>query len=167
MPRYDSDQAEVFVFTFKEGALAAVAHDLKLRASRCSVLAEGDQLEGSFEAGALQVVCAMKDGHEHPSGLPSMLFGEIEKNVREVVLDARRYPTIRFRATQVSATEVVGQLELHGTTREVRGLRSEIAGRRVAEFTFDHRDFGIRPFTAMLGTMKVKPQVTVRVSLPA
>jgi hypothetical protein len=34
----------------------------------------------------------------------------------------------------------------------------------VAEFRIDQRDFGIKPYSAMLGTLKIKPEVVVRVS---
>jgi hypothetical protein len=36
----------------------------------------------------------------------------------------------------------------------------------VGEFRVNQGDFGLRPFTAMLGTMRLKPEVLVVVSLP-
>jgi len=36
MPRYDQTQAECLVFTFKEGLLSKIAHDLKVFHSKSS-----------------------------------------------------------------------------------------------------------------------------------
>jgi hypothetical protein len=36
----------------------------------------------------------------------------------------------------------------------------------VAEIKLHQPDFGIKPFTAALGALKVKPDVVVRVSVP-
>ena len=37
MPRYTQNEAEALVFTFKDGLLSKVAHDLKIRINRFSV----------------------------------------------------------------------------------------------------------------------------------
>jgi hypothetical protein len=47
-------------------------------------------------------------------------------------------------------------------THELRGKRTGTT----AEFSFDQRDFGLKPYSAMLGTLKVKPVVRVKVTLP-
>ncbi len=163
MARYDASTAEILVFTFKEGLLSAVAHDLKLRVSTGTVEVEGTQVRADFDAGSLRLVAPMKDGAENPTAIPRLVYGEVEKNTAKDVLDAKRYPAITFTSSQITDTEVVGQLTLHGQTREVRGRRSG----RTAEFSLDQRDFGIKPFSAMLGTLKVKPVITVKVTLPA
>lgn len=162
MARYDASSAEILVFTFKEGLLSAVAHDLKLKATRFTLEVEADQARLELEAGSLRVICAMKDGVENPAAVPSGKYGEIEKNLATDVLQVKKFPTIRFVTTRVTDTEVVGQLTLHGETHEVRGRRSG----RSAEFRFEQRQFGLKPFSAMLGALKVKDEVTVKVTLP-
>lgn len=159
MARYDSSSAEILVFTFKEGLLSAVAHDLKLKATRFTLEVEGDAARLEVEAASLRVVTAMKDGVELPSAIAPSKFAEIEKNAFGEVLETKRYPLIQFVTTQVTETEVVGKLTLHGQTREVRGRRSG----QSAEFRVDQRDFGMKPFSAMLGALKVKPGLTVKV----
>lgn len=163
MARYDSTTAELLIFTFKEGALAAVAHDLKLRAEKFTLELDDSSCRLLVEADSLRVVTPMKDGQDNPSAMPRALYGEIEKNTRGEVLDAKRFQTIEFRSTSLGADAVVGLLTLHGVTRELRGRR---AG-NVAEFELDQRDFGVKPYSAMLGTLKVKPVVKVRLALRA
>jgi polyisoprenoid-binding protein YceI len=166
MARYDARDAQVLVFTFKEGLLSAVAHDLKLTVKRFSIEVDGTKATGEFEPASLSVVTAMKDGQEAPSALPPFATGEIEKNAHADVLEVKRFPTVRFETTEVTPTAVAGKLTLHGVTKELRGVRKTDAGRDVAEFEFDQRDFGIKPYSAMLGTLKIKPKVVVRVSVP-
>ncbi len=166
MARYDARDAEVLVFTFKEGLLSAVAHDLKLTVKRFSIEVDGVKATGEFEAGSLAVVTAMKDGGETPGALPAFAAGEIEKNAHGDVLDARRFPTIRFETTEVTPSTVAGRLTLHGVSKDLRGTRTTHDGKDVAEFEFDQRDFGIKPFSAMLGTLKIKPRIKVRVVVP-
>jgi hypothetical protein len=167
MPRYDSSTAEVLVFTFKEGMLSAVAHDLKLKVMKFTLeldLAAG-HTKGEFDAGSLKLICPMKDGQDNPSALPSILHPQVQENIMTAV-DAKKHPRIAYEATTISDTEVAGTLTLHSKTRPLRGKRHDTATHIVAEFRFDQRDFGIKPFSAMLGTLKVKPEVVVRVTVP-
>lgn len=159
MARYDASSAEILVFTFKEGLLSAVAHDLKLKATKFSLEVDGSTARLDLEAGSLRVVTAMKDGADSPSAIAPSKFGEIEKNAFDDVLQVKKFPSIQFNATQVTDTEVVGKLTLHGQTHEVRGRRTGNA----AEFRIDQRTFGIKPYSAMLGALKVKPEVVVKV----
>jgi polyisoprenoid-binding protein YceI len=167
MPHYDSTTAELLVFTFKEGLLSAVAHDLKLRVTRFDAevdLAAG-KAKATIDASSLRVVCPMKDGQENRAALPAVLFGEIEKNVL-ASLDAKRFQQLSFEVSSLTPREVQGALTLHGVTKTVRGTRADSATQVIAEFRIDTRDFGIKPFSAMLGSLKNKPEVVVRVSVP-
>ncbi|MCA3012591.1 MAG: YceI family protein [Myxococcaceae bacterium] len=166
MARLEASKVQVRVYTFKEGLLSAVAHDLELEVTRCAVDVEPQRLVATFDTSSLKVVTAMKDGAS--SGvLLSPMKAEIEKNVVADVLEARRYPEARFESTALSEASVEGTLTLHGVARRV-GAAVRVEGlARVAEFTLDQRDFGITPYSAMLGTLKIKPQVKVRVRLSA
>lgn len=163
MARYDASSAEILVFTFKEGLLSAVAHDLKLKATKFTLEVEGDTAKLELDAASLKVVSPLKDGRDNPSAIPQLLWSEIEKNMNGEVLESKRHPRIEFVTTRVTQTEVEGRLTLHGQTHEVVGTRSG----RSAEFRFAQRRFGIKPFSAMLGTLKVKDEVRVRVTIPA
>jgi polyisoprenoid-binding protein YceI len=164
MAHLDPSSAEVLVFTFKEGLLSAVAHDLKLRVTKFGIDVEGDRVRAEFDPSSLRVVNAMKDGRDDAGALPAFAHGEIEKNIVNDVLEPKRYPEIRFETTSITDAQVTGRLTLHGKTKEVTGARKDAGGKKVAEFRLDQRDFGIKPYSAMLGTLKVKPEVVVRVS---
>lgn len=172
-PRFDQDSADVLVFTFKEGLLSAVAHDLKIRVTRFSIDVDPatNAITATFDPASLKVVCAMKSGQEAHGALSESDRRKIEGNIRDDVLQSKRYPEIRFASTGVEESDgtgyrVRGQLTLHGRTRDVAfESRSDGEG-QVAEVRIHQPDFGIEPYSAMLGTLKIKPDVLVRVALP-
>ncbi len=166
MTRHDAASAEVLVFTFKEGLLSAVAHDLKLKVTRFSIELDAASARGEFDSSSLKVVTAMANGVDAPRALPGFARGEIEKNVLKDVLEARRHPAVKFETTRVGEREVEGVLTLHGVSRPVRGVLSHEATRWVAEFKLDQRVFGITPYSALLGTLRIRPEIVVRVSVP-
>ena len=91
-------------------------------------------------------------------------------------LDVARYPTIRFASTRVvdegqGRLRVTGRLTLRGVTREVTfpatvALESgALRGR--ATVTFLQSSFGYRPYSALLGAIRNKDEVTLHVDLVA
>lgn len=86
------------------------------------------------------------------------------------MLAARRFPTIEFRSTRVvrdgERARIEGQLTLHGVTRPLVADALADASDWRAELRLDQRDFGIKPFSAMLGTLRVRPEVLVRIRVP-
>ena len=166
MIRFGPGTATCEVFTFREGVLAAVGHDLKLRAEKFEIEAGSRSVSARFDASSLRVVAAMRGGREDLQSLSERDRLQIESCCAEQVLEARRFPLITFTSNEVRPASVDGTLALHG-----RELSRELAIRRdgdraVVEAEIDVRRFGIRPFTAMLGTLRVSPLVRVVVTTP-
>ena len=161
MPRYDAGQAECLVYAFREGLLSAVGHDVCLAVTRFSIdVGAGDAITAEFDAASLRVRGDVPPGDAQ----------KIEHNAAVDVLGARRFPTITFRSTEVARQDrrarIAGTLTLHGVTRPLT-LEAEDDGTHWrAEVRLDQRQFGIRPFSAMLGALRVKPEVVVRVAVP-
>lgn len=165
----ESGPPQIAVFVFREGLLSAVGHDVKLTVSRveASFIEEPPAVTLRCDPRSLKVACAMRQGIEDPLAFTAAERGQIEQTIVEEILEARRYGELAFESTRIVAGWVTGRLTLHGATREVSGSWREEAGRRVAEITLDQRAFGIKPYRAMLGALKIKPEVLVRASLPA
>ncbi len=170
MPTFDASSASCHVLTFKEGVLSALAHDLEIVVKRFTIeLADDLAIDARFDAGSLTVAHAMKEGR------PSDALGDgdkrkIEKTIATDVLDTRRFPEIRFVAPAPTAAgdgfAYRGQLTLHGKTRAVEA-RSQVSGaHQVAELVLHQPDFGIKPYSAMLGTLKIQPDIRVRIRVP-
>ena len=62
MRRHDAHDAELVVFTKKEGLLSKVAHDLRLSLARFEISRDGDTVRGRFWPDTLTVDGAMRDG---------------------------------------------------------------------------------------------------------
>jgi hypothetical protein len=166
--RYGPPSAEVLVLVRREGLLSAVGHDVALRVGRFEIeVDEGappTALRARFDPSSLEVVSAIRGDREVP-GLSAADRQQIERNVHDV-LRPDLHPAITFSAVTGPDT-ATGELTLHGVTRRLSVPWRVEGGRRLAEIRLDQRDFGIPPFRALMGTLKVKPVVVVRVRLPA
>jgi polyisoprenoid-binding protein YceI len=160
--RFDANSASCTVFTFREGLLSAVGHDLTLAVTRFAIdIADDDAIHARFEAASLRVQGAISDGDRRT----------IERQATNDVLAAQRFPAIHFRSTRVvrqgAQAHIDGELTLHGQTRALSCAASDDGTQWTAEVTLDQRDYGIKPFSAMLGALRVRADVRVRVSLPS
>jgi hypothetical protein len=172
MVHLDPSSAECWVFTKREGLLSAIAHDLKIRVTKFAIDVDEPTrvISAHFDAASLRVVCAMDAGNEAPGTLTAANKREIESTIVRDVLHAREYPDIRFGSTAVeengSAYLVKGKLALHGHERGVRARVRQEGAHYVAEVRLHQPDFGIRPYTALFGTLKVQADVLVRIVVP-
>ncbi len=173
MIRLGPPLARCHVFTFREGLLSRFGHDLELAVTRFDVRVNETvrSVDASFDAASLRVVRALRDGVEVPGGLSESDRRTIEDDVRRVVLETSKYPEIRFRSTRVvtveSGFDVTGRLALHGQERDVTLALRQTGDRYEAAMTLHVPDFGIVPYSAMLGALRVKPDVRVEVLVPA
>ena len=160
------------MFTYREGLLSAVAHDLRIRVTRFSI--EIDEaartIRAIADARSLRVECALRDGAELPGALSDANLKEIQTNIAGSILEVSRYPEIRFESSRIEdrpdGFDVDGTLELHGRSRPVRAAIRRSGDRDVAELTVQQPDFGIKPYSAMLGALRVRADVLVRASAP-
>ena len=172
MPKYDESQAECVVFTFKEGLLSKVAHDLKIRVTRVSADVTADSVRAEFDLRSLRVVEAMKDGSENPGALSDADKAKIAEQISNEVLHAGQHPTAVFSSSSLTPRpdggySIAGELSLHGVTQSIRTETRAEGGRQVATIELHQPAYGITPFKAMMGTLKVKADVIVRLSIPS
>ena len=172
MASYDSRNADCFVFTFKEGLLSPVAHDLRLQVTNFSleVDAVGGSVVASFDTSSLRVDTPMKDGAEKPTALSRADKDKIAGQIRDDVLHSAQHPEAKFGSQTVNARadggyDIEGDLTLHGVTRRIRAQTRVVDGRQQLELTLHQPDFGITPYRAMLGTLKIRADVIVRVTV--
>lgn len=173
MHRFDPPDVTCLIFTRKEGLLSRVAHDLCLQARRVTL--DLDARTVIVQADSIGVLHAMQGDQPAPDRLSAKDKREIERNIGRDVLDSARFSQITFRwpAGAVPAAEgsvpqrVQGELTLHGRSRPVTLV--VIGNKEGARATCDlHQpDFGIKPYSAAFGTLKVKPTVTVVATMSA
>jgi len=171
MTRIGQDTGSIEVFTFREGALSALGHDLQLRASGFDIDVLADSVTARVDASTLRVVGAIRGGIPVGGTLSARDKAEIERNCSREVLEAHEHPEATFASSEVKQTEggwsVRGTLTIHGVAREgtFDVLRKD--GKAVARIDIDLRSFGMKPYSAMLGALRVKPHVLVVVETPA
>jgi hypothetical protein len=170
MPHFDQTNAQCLIFTEKEGLLSAVAHDLKIAVTRFEIDVDaGNNVNAFFEAGSVRVVCAMAHGNEEPGRLSESDRRTIDDAIATEILQARRHPHIHFTGSVVTSGNlyrVNGTLNVRGSSRPMELVAGVAGSRIVTEHRLNQPDFGIRPYRAMLGTLRVKPDVLIRLILP-
>jgi len=93
--------------------------------------------------------------------------------LEEDQLDGAHHPEISFHASSCSGTEgpvtVTGTLEIHGVARSVSAPMTVAPGpdgfRAQGSLQLRTSDFGITPFTALLGTVRVADELTLTVDV--
>jgi len=160
--------ASLQVRTYREGVAARVGHDLVLDVTRweatVDVAAEpaGWALELSAAADSLHV----REGLHGVKPLTDKDRAEIRARIDERVL--RRQP-ILFRSNSVrpdaGGLVVDGELTLAGTARPLTArLELDDDGNVRAAIALRQSDWGIKPYSGMLGALKVRDEVEVRLT---
>ncbi len=170
----DASRGTCAVYIFREGALSAFGHDLKLQVTDFTLeIGEGLAIRAGCRTDSVRVVGALRRGDTASvdEQLPSAGDRrDIERNVARDILEADRYPQATFRSTKVEPSgggyRVAGLLDLHGAVKEVTFTAERQGDRAVARLTLDQPDFRIKPFRAMMGALRVKPEVLLEVSAP-
>ncbi len=171
MPIWTAETAHCFVYTFKEGLLAAAGHDVKLRVSRFELEVDRRGVRGTFDPTSLEVVCAMAAGEERPGALSPADCATIEGYVQDDILETAEHPDIAWATTRLRRDgsgnlRVEGKLTLHGRTKPVKATVETIGDELVAKARIRQPEFGIQPFSALLGALKIKPVVEVELRVP-
>jgi len=174
MQRVDQSVAVCQIFTYKEGILSRLAHDLRIDVTSFFI-DFGDSnhfISARFNTQSLRVDCAMADGRERPDLLSLRDKDDINNNIIREVLQTEAYPEIVLVSSSVQKQEtdylVAGQLTVHGHTREISfNVRKENRSWYVVDVSLHLPDFGITPFSALFGAIRIKPDILVHIEIPA
>jgi len=166
--------ARCHVFTEKEGLLSKMAHDLRIRVERFDVKVEGEgagaSVTATFDPASLVVETALSKGKDNPGGLSAGDIRKIEETIRKEILSVRKHPEIRFSSKSVEESgagfTVKGELELHGRTRPLTLRVRDTGDAWETQATLHQPDWGIKPYKAALGALKIKPDVRVELVVP-
>jgi polyisoprenoid-binding protein YceI len=165
----------LLVMTGREGAAARMGHDLTLLATSWSATVTVDiehparsKVRATVESGSLVV----REARGGAVGLRESQREEIERIMRSQVLRSERHPAISFRSTSVEGDGkralVTGNLTIRRRTRAVvLELRvAPTASPRIrARASIIQTEFGIKPYSALLGALRVTDVVEVAVDV--
>ena len=164
-----SDDCRLTLYTGVTGKASKMGHRLTIAVTRwrAEVDWSGDRPSGldlSAEVDSIEVVSGA-------GGVTPLLGPEkaIARSNALKTLEVERFPEIGFRTHSVDETpegfRLTGTVRIHGVSREhTLDLTVEDLGdhwRLSAETVVRQSDFGIRPYSQLMGAMKVTDDVTV------
>ncbi|HEY2085079.1 MAG TPA: YceI family protein [Mycobacterium sp.] len=165
----DGSHGELLIHTGVAGRAAQMGHRLTIamRSWQATTQWDSDQpvsAELTVDVGSLEVVRG--EGGLTPLSGPEKIL--VRSNALRS-LDARRFPLISFSAETIEKTDdgyrLTGTLAIHGKTRaqtvEVRTDDLDGSWWLSSETTVRQSDFGIKPYSQLLGSLKVADDVTV------
>jgi len=151
---------------------AKLAHDLILTAARWngSLNVDGDNPAASsamlsIDARSIEIVEAV-------GGMKSLSDKDrrdIGKNIDEKVLETGKFPELKFESTSVSGSEpnftAAGNMTIKGTTRPVNVALNVNGTTVTGKTSISQKDFGIKPFSAMMGAIKLRDDVELELTV--
>jgi polyisoprenoid-binding protein YceI len=162
------DDGKVTVHTGRRGAIAKAGHDLTIEVGRwgATVQLAADPAQSVLELNADSNSLTVLDGTGGIQSLGDDDKRGIEQTIEEEVLTGT---SITFRSTSVlpagdSRLSVRGDLELAGGNNPV-AFELEIAddGHVTGSAVVKQSAWGMKPYTALFGTLKVADEVTVSI----
>ena len=183
--RIDPERTRLAVRLYREGVGSRLAHDHVVEATEVMGRVEYDVARPEASSIVVEARTASLRVDEPAARRRLGVEGDLSNGQRADVdkamrapdqLDVAHHPTIRFTSTRIvpegdGRLRVTGQLTLRGVTREVSfpatvALESgTLRGR--ATLTFLQSSFGYRPYSALLGAIRNKDEVTLHVDLAA
>ena len=160
----------VEILTFKQGFLSAIAHDLRLSCPRHEVKVDGRTVAARFWPDSLIVKGAVRGSVIDPDALSADQKAEILSNIREKILCTRQHPEISFSGAAedvLGGYHVTGKLELVGRQVELSFFVRSSEGRLLGDVELEPTRWGIQPFRALLGAIRLQDRVVVRFDLEA
>ena len=166
------DRGRIILRTFREGLAAQAGHDLTIEATRWSgVLDVKDDLSpASLEVRVDMNALVVRDGTGGIKPLSDRDRREIAVTTRKV-LGADRSPEAVFNADRFEpgpggGGEISGTFTLRGTARPLTLRASETGpGHYHAEASVVQSGYGIKPYTAFFGALRVRDAVDVAVDI--
>ena len=170
-------QGSLLLHTTSEGRAGRIGHDLTIEVSdwTAELEAEGARLTALTMTAAVASLTVLKG----TGGLKPLSDGDrktIAENAAKT-LQAEWFPAITFRlaeAAEIAAeTTVIGELTIAGrsrpTTVVVTTAPADGGTRATAAVPVRQTEFGVKPYSAMLGQLRVADLVTVSldVTVPA
>jgi polyisoprenoid-binding protein YceI len=172
-------ESSFWVFVGKTGIFSALAHDHEIGVKSFSgrvvvpaAGASGGSLEMEVDAPSL-VVLDKKPSEEDKKKIFNSMHSE--------VLESAKYQKITFKSVSVSDVKqtgndaysfvVNGDLTLHGVTKRIAvPVAATVTPkdlRAAGKYTLKQTDYGIKPYSAAGGTIKVKDEVVVNFNIVA
>ncbi len=160
----------VQLFTYKDGMLSAIAHDLRLTVKRFRIELDEPNFSAVFMPDTIQVDGAMKRDKLDERALSDKDKAKIRTTMLGEVLKASVHAQITFKGVVAHEGVVLiarGELALAGKTKPLEVTMRHTSGVVRGEVEIKPSEWGIKPYKALGGTLKLQDRVRVVFELPA
>jgi hypothetical protein len=151
---------QIRVYTFKEGLLASVAHDLELSLEGFKVRFNGGDVTATFNLGTLTVTGAMVNRQLSPKTLSASDRTKIEHTMHREILRTDRYPSAELSGCIIDG-QLEGTLTLKGRSVAVIGPVSSMNARASGQVEIKPSQWGIKPYSALFGALKLQDRIRI------
>lgn len=166
------NDGQLLLHVKREGMAKKVGHDLVLEVTNWDATAEVDDQDPSRSSVTVNADVRSFEIKQASGGVKPITDNDksdIKKNTEKTL----KNPQISFRSTAIKAMgdsrgTVSGDLTLAGQTRPVEIPVEVQGGRARGNFTIVQSQWGIKPFSALMGALKVRDAIDVEfdVALP-
>lgn len=167
--RIDASRSRFTVQGSADGLLSMFGHDPMI--AICGFGGDARFVPGTLASASL-LVLVQADALAVVNKVSDKDRREMERAMREELLEIARYPEIVFMSTSVTPNQtgegqyrarIVGKLSLHGVTRDhlidVQLKVSDESLRAQGEFPLHQTDYNIKPVSVAGGTLKIKDEL--------
>jgi polyisoprenoid-binding protein YceI len=151
------------VRTSRTGTVAKAGHDLLIEVTKWSATLEVAG-EASIALDADSTSLRVREGTGGMKALDTGDLANIEQTIDDEVLERQ---DIAFRSTRVEAVDgglsVEGELTLRGTTQPIAFDLAVDGGRLTGAAVVKQTDWGMKPYSALFGALKVADDVRVEI----
>lgn len=170
------DNGHLLLKTTRTGLGAKAGHDLTIEVTSWNARITVDTANPANSSVNLEANSDSLEVREGTGGVKPLTDGDradIKKTIREKVLRTDRHPTITFSSTKIDGTpesfSIEGDLAITGTAQPVTVHGTITDGRAQGSATVAQSRWGIKPYTAFLGALKLSDEVKVEfaVAVPA
>jgi polyisoprenoid-binding protein YceI len=165
--RLGPESGRLLVHTTRTGLGAKAGHDLTIEVTRWHGRATIDTANPANSSVTVEVDVDSFEVREGTGGVKALTDAdrtEIKKTLKEV-LHTAQHPTIIFRSRRVDGSvgsfTLDGELTILGVTRPVTVQGGVTDGRVVGGATVVQSRWGIRPYSAFFGALKLRDEVRV------
>lgn len=157
------NSGKIVINTYKDGVLSAMGHDLQLLIERFEISIDDNKIDAVFYTDSIVVDGALKNGFVDRSVLSKKDIKDIDKNISKKVLLNKKHAHISFIGNITISSKkcfvINGILELVGNKKDFSFELKETDGVLVGKLEIIPSEWGIPPFKALLGALKVQDRV--------
>jgi hypothetical protein len=163
-------KGEIHLFTYKEGLLSKVAHDLRLTVKRFRVVIDGSTVSADFFPETIQVDGAINGDVLDERALSAKDKEKIRSTMAGTVLRVSQHAKISFAGTvrpQNGGFIARGALTLIGKSHDIVVPIERDGADLVGNVEFQPSQWGIKPYSALGGAIRLQDRLVVSFRVPA